>query len=86
MDWDTIVVGAGQTGSPLAARLADMPEIDYVVITAGSFDVLVEVVCEDDGHLLTMLDEQIRNLPGVRETETFVYLRLLKQSYQWGTR
>ena len=70
----------------LAERVAAVPEVDYVVVTAGSFDVLVEVVCEDDEHLLSLLNEQIRALPGVRSTETFVYLRLHKQLYNWGTR
>ncbi len=70
----------------LADRLAEIDEVDYVVLTAGSFDILVEVVCEDDDHLLRLLSERIRRLPGVRDTETFVYLRLAKQSYSWGTR
>lgn len=72
--------------SALADALAALPEVDYVVITAGSFDVLVEIVCEDDDHLLRLLNGSIRTLPGVRETETFVYLRLRKQLYNWGTR
>ena len=63
-----------------------MPEVDYVVITAGSFDLLVEVVCEDDDHLLDLLNKRIRAIPGVRATETFVYLKLRKQIYTWGTR
>lgn len=71
---------------PVADALAAMPEVDYVVLTAGSFDVLAEVVCEDDGHLLEVLNKRIRGLPGVRSTETFVYLRLRKQTYTWGTR
>lgn len=70
----------------LADALAAMAEVDYVVITAGAFDVLVEVVCEDDDHLLTVLNRQVRTLPGVRATETFVYLKLHKQLYDWGTR
>jgi len=70
----------------LAEHVATIPEVDYVVVTAGSFDVLVEVVCEDDEHLLTVLNDTIRALPGVRSTETFVYLRLHKQLYNWGTR
>jgi Lrp/AsnC family transcriptional regulator for asnA, asnC and gidA len=70
----------------LADALAAMAEIDYVVITAGAFDILVEVVCEDDEHLLSVLNDQIRTLPGVRATETFVYLTLTKQLYNWGTR
>lgn len=70
----------------VADRLADFSEVDYVVVTAGSFDLLVEVVCEDDDHLLDLLAERIRTLPGVRSTETFVYLKLRKQLYNWGTR
>lgn len=70
----------------LADALAALPEVDYVVITAGSFDVLAEVVCEDDDHLLELLNRSIRTLPGVHATETFVYLRLHKQLYNWGTR
>ena len=70
----------------IADKLASLPEADYVVVTAGSFDILLEVVCEDDQHLLTLLNDAIRSVPGVRETETFVYLRLAKQSYTWGTR
>jgi Lrp/AsnC family transcriptional regulator for asnA, asnC and gidA len=72
--------------NPVADALAAMHEVDYVVITAGSYDLLVEVVCEDDDHLLELLTNRIRVLPGVRSTETFVYLRLRKQLYNWGTR
>jgi Lrp/AsnC family transcriptional regulator for asnA, asnC and gidA len=70
----------------VADRLAEMHEVEYVVVTAGSFDVIIEVVCEDDDHLLDLLTSSIRTLPGVRSTETFVYLRLRKQLYNWGTR
>ena len=70
----------------LADWLAAIAEVDYVVITAGGFDVLAEVVCEDDDHLLEVLNHKIRALPGVRATETFVYLKLRKQLYNWGTR
>jgi Lrp/AsnC family transcriptional regulator for asnA, asnC and gidA len=70
----------------VADKLSALPEVDYVVITAGSFDILVEVVCENDEHLLSLLNDSIRSVPGVRNTETFVYLRLAKQTYTWGTR
>jgi len=70
----------------VADQLAEMAEVDYVVVTAGSYDLLVEVVCEDDDHLLDLLTRRIRALPGVRSTETFVYLKLRKQLYNWGTR
>jgi Lrp/AsnC family transcriptional regulator for asnA, asnC and gidA len=70
----------------VADELGKIDEVDYVVITAGSFDILIELVCEDDDHLLRVLSEQVRVLPGVRDTETFVYLKLAKQTYAWGTR
>ena len=70
----------------VADRLAEMPEVDYVVITAGSFDLLVEAVCEDDDALLELISSRIRTIEGVRTTETFVYLKLRKQLYNWGTR
>jgi Lrp/AsnC family transcriptional regulator for asnA, asnC and gidA len=72
--------------TPVGEALTRMPEVDYVVTTAGSFDLLVEVVCEDDDQLLRLLTKQIRVLPGVLTTETFVYLKLNKQHYNWGTR
>jgi hypothetical protein len=70
----------------VADQLEKFPEVDYVVVTAGSFDLLVETVCEDDDHLLELLNGRIRAIPTVRSTETFVYLKLRKQTYTWGTR
>ncbi len=70
----------------VAEAVAEMPEVDYVVITAGSYDLLVETVCEDNEALLRFLAERLRTIDGVRDTETFVYLRMVKQTYQWGTR
>jgi Lrp/AsnC family transcriptional regulator for asnA, asnC and gidA len=69
----------------VAGHLAELDEIDYVVVTAGSFDLLAEVVCEDDDHLLEILT-RVRAVPAVTGTETFVYLKLRKQTYSWGTR
>jgi len=70
----------------VAAKLAALDEVDYVVVTAGRFDILVEVVCADDEQLLRLLNDGIRAVEGVRDTETLVYLRLVKQTYSWGTR
>jgi Lrp/AsnC family transcriptional regulator, regulator for asnA, asnC and gidA len=69
----------------VADHLAGMEEIDYVLITAGSFDLLIELVCEDDDQLLEILS-RVRAIPSVTQTETFVYLKLCKQTYSWGTR
>lgn len=70
----------------VADALAAMSECEYVVMTAGSFDLMVEIVCEDDDHLLEVINTRIRAVPGVRSTESFVYLKLKKQTYMWGTR
>lgn len=69
----------------VADKLVAMAEADYVVISAGQFDVLVEMICTDDEHLLSVVDS-VRAIPGVRSTETFVYLKLVKENYSWGTR
>jgi len=70
----------------VAKSLAGIAEVDYVVICAGGYDVLAEVVCTDDDHLLALLNDTIRAIPGIISTETFVYLKLAKQTYAWGTR
>ena len=70
----------------VAERLTLIDAINYVVLTAGRFDIVVEVVCEDDKHLLDILNTSIRSLPGVYLAETLVYLKTLKQQYNWGTR
>ena len=72
--------------SKIADKLAQIPEVDYVVLTAGTFDAIIEVVCENDAELLELLNTEIRAVPGVISTETLVYLKLVKQQYNWGTR
>jgi Lrp/AsnC family transcriptional regulator for asnA, asnC and gidA len=82
------MIGIRCTGdtTTIADKLAVIESVDYVVLTAGSFDAIVEVVCEDDGDLLDLLNTKIRAIPGVISTETLVYLKLVKQQYNWGTR
>ena len=67
----------------LAVTLQAMEDIDYLVITAGSFDLMCEVVVADDAALLE-LGNRIRSVPGVLSTETFIYLDLVKQTFTWG--
>jgi Lrp/AsnC family transcriptional regulator for asnA, asnC and gidA len=71
---------------PIADALAALSEVDYVVITAGSYDLLAEVVCESDEELLSVLSSKIRTIANVVSTETFMYLQLRKQTYSWGVR
>ena len=71
---------------PVADALAALDEVDYVVITAGTFDLLAEVVTESDDHLLKLISGKIRTIENVTATETFMYLQLRKQTYSWGVR
>lgn len=72
--------------SAVVERLSRISAVDYLVLTAGSFDILAEIVCENDEELIDLLNKEIRSIPGVQSTETFVYLKLQKQFYNWGTR
>ena len=68
------------------ARVAsDWSETSYIVITSGSYDLLVEVVCEHNRHLLEVV-QRLREIDGVKSTETFMYLDMVKMTYAWGTR
>ncbi len=81
------MVGVRTAGAPeeIADQIARWDEADYVVITAGQFDLLVELVCADRRALLD-LTNRIRGLEGVVSTESFLYLELWKQLYDWGAR
>jgi Lrp/AsnC family transcriptional regulator for asnA, asnC and gidA len=70
----------------IADRIAQLDEVTYLVVTAGRFDLVCEVVCEDNEHLLRVLTESLASIKGIRSTETLVELRFVKESYQWGTR
>jgi Lrp/AsnC family transcriptional regulator for asnA, asnC and gidA len=70
----------------VADQLEQIDEVDYLVVTAGSVDLLAEVVVSDDDALFSLLNDKIREIPGVLSTETITYLGLRKQTYQWGTR
>jgi Lrp/AsnC family transcriptional regulator, regulator for asnA, asnC and gidA len=74
----------GSARKQVAEAVARLPEVSYLVLTAGSFDMLAEVVCEDNDHLLRLLSEDLAGIEGVRDTETFMYLRLLKEAYTWS--
>ena len=86
LGFDQALVGLKTSGPPGAAadELARWPEVDYVVVTAGQFDLVVEVVASDRRELLE-LTNRMRALDGVVTTETFLYLEMWKQLYDWGT-
>jgi Lrp/AsnC family transcriptional regulator, regulator for asnA, asnC and gidA len=74
----------GRARKQAAEAVGLLPEVSYLVLTAGSFDMLAEVVCEDNDHLLRLLSEDLARIDGVRQTQTFMYLRLLKEAYTWS--
>lgn len=82
------MIGIRVTGDAtnVADKIGRIEAVDYLVMTAGSFDLLAEIVCESDDDLIEVINQEIRVIPGVLSTETFVYLKLQKQFYNWGTR
>jgi Lrp/AsnC family transcriptional regulator, regulator for asnA, asnC and gidA len=70
----------------IAEKIAELDEVTYLVVTAGRFDLMCEVVCADNEHLMRVLTEDLAKIRGIRSTETMVELRFVKESYQWGTR
>ncbi len=82
------MIGIKITGNvqDVAAELAKMHELDYIVITTGRFDLIAELVAESDDELLDIVSRRVSAIDGVVTTETFVYLRLVKQTYAWGVR
>lgn len=82
------MIGIGVTGriEPVADAVQVLPEVTYVVITAGPYDLLVEVVCESDEHMLDLISNKIRRVEGVSQTDALMYLQLRKQTYSWGVR
>lgn len=69
----------------VAEKLSQVDELEYVVITTGRYNILAEVVCTDAEHLLRVIDEEVRRVDGVKTVETLTYLRIVKESYDWGT-
>jgi Lrp/AsnC family transcriptional regulator for asnA, asnC and gidA len=86
LGYEQALVGVKTSGSPenAADAIARWPEADYVIATAGQFDLVVELVATDRRHLLD-LTSRLRSLPDVVSTETFVYLEMWKQLYDWGS-
>lgn len=70
----------------IAESIAKLDEVIYLIVTAGRYDMVCEVVCEDNEHLLRVLTDSFARIKGIKSTETLVELRIVKESYQWGAR
>jgi Lrp/AsnC family transcriptional regulator for asnA, asnC and gidA len=81
----TIAVNADGTRlREVANEISKFSEVSYVVICTGPYDLLIEVGCKDNDHLLSFISDKLAKVKGVRESDTFVYLRIVKNTYQWG--
>ena len=80
-------IGVTVTGDAraVADALSEIDEVDYCVLTSGRYDLQLEVVCRDNEHLLAVINDRVRPVKGVRETETSICLRVHKQTYNYGT-
>jgi len=87
LGFEQALIGVKTTGAPqpIADEIASWDEADYVVVTAGQYDLLVELVAADRRDLLEVTN-RMRALDGVASTETFLYMQMVKQLYDWGTR
>lgn len=88
LDWQAaamigVTVQAGQVDA-VADQIAHFPEVSYLFMASGGFDLFVEVYCRDREHLVSFLSERLQQVPGVERTETFMILKLYKLSYRWG--
>ena len=78
-----VSVDIGRTDE-VAERIAEFPEVSYLFLASGEFDLFVEVYCKDREHFVEFLNTSMRKIPGVLSTRTFMILKMYKLSYRWG--
>jgi Lrp/AsnC family transcriptional regulator for asnA, asnC and gidA len=79
----TVLVAVQGDVALVAQALGELPEVEYVVVTIGPFDVLAELVCDDTEHLLQIVNERIRQVAGVLHVQTLLQVHVHKQVYEW---
>ncbi len=88
LDWQAAaMIGINvQTGQieVAAHQIAEFPEVTYLFMASGGFDLFVEVYCRDRDHFASFLSEKLHKVPGIERTETFMILKMYKLSYRWG--
>jgi Lrp/AsnC family transcriptional regulator for asnA, asnC and gidA len=78
-----VTVQAGQVDA-VAQQIAQFPEVSYLFMASGEFDLFIEVFCKDREHFVSFLNQQLQQVPGVERTQTFTILKMYKLSYRWG--
>ena len=88
LDWNAagmigIIVQAGKIEA-VAEQVAQFPEVSYLFMASGGFDLFVEVYCKNREHFISFLNDKLHQVPGVERTRTFMILKMYKLSYRWG--
>lgn len=78
-----VTVQAGQIEA-VANQIAQFPEVSYLFMASGEFDLFVEVFCKDREHFVSFLNQKLHQVAGVQRTQTFMILKMYKLSYRWG--
>ena len=78
-----VTVQSGQINT-VAHQIAQFPEVSYLFMASGGFDLFVEVYCQDMDHFVSFLNHKLQQVPGIQRTETFMILKMYKLSYRWG--
>ena len=68
----------------VANKIAKFPEVSYLIMVSGEFDLFVEVYCRDREHFVEFLNQRLQQVPGVLSTRTFTIMKMYKLSYRWG--
>jgi Lrp/AsnC family transcriptional regulator, regulator for asnA, asnC and gidA len=82
------MIGLRTDGDVVAAAdaIAEIDGVIYIVFTTGSYDLFVEVLCEDAGSLLSVVNDRIKAIAGVRDVEVFTELAIHTHRFTWGVR
>jgi Lrp/AsnC family transcriptional regulator for asnA, asnC and gidA len=78
------MIGIRAEGSKLlevAEKISKLDEVIYMIVTSGRFDIFAEVVCRDHEHLLRFITEKLSPIDGVRDSESFMHLKIVKEVY-----
>jgi len=67
----------------IADQIASFEEVIYLVLLTGSYDLHIEIVCRDKAHLLEFLTNKLYSVEGIKDTETFICMRIAKEVYTW---
>jgi Lrp/AsnC family transcriptional regulator for asnA, asnC and gidA len=78
-----VTIQAGQVDA-VAQQLAQFPEVSYLFMASGEFDLFVEVFCKNREHFVSFLNDKLHQVSGVQRTQTFMILKMYKLSYRWG--